>query len=468
MSVPRRSVSRRNSSSGVAPYRKLKPGPGHSAAKVAANQRARLQAAMIELTGDRGYANFTVDDLVQLAGVSKPTLYKHFGDRDKCFLATYDLIVDAVIRRILASMNPHDDWRQSLRAGFGAFAGQFEENPAAARLALVEVFAAGPPALERMRRMECLFEALVLKGFGRGPDGVHLPPLIAKGIVAGAAQVVLARLANEDGHELGPEVETLTDWALSFADPSAAEICRTEAPSPTSPTPVTAPGWDAEVERVQRMLGSDDRSLILAAVVRLVAVERYSELTVSRICATAGVSRRSFDAQFDGVADCFLAMIGLLGDRALADARPAYASAGDWPTGVHRAIAALCARATRDAVLVRLAFIEIFSPGPVSVPWRSAFMTHASRLLCTGVERARRPSGLAAEASTAAVWAVVRHQIATGQLRRLPRLAPTLSFLVLAPAIGARAASEAILADVRRMSTRRAGSVPSAGLNTVS
>jgi AcrR family transcriptional regulator len=52
------------------PFSKLRPGPGQSASDVAADQRARIQKAMIEMVAERGYETVKIRELVLLAGVS--------------------------------------------------------------------------------------------------------------------------------------------------------------------------------------------------------------------------------------------------------------------------------------------------------------------------------------------------------------------------------------------------------------
>jgi hypothetical protein len=78
------------------------------------------------------------------------------------------------------------------------------------------------------------------------------------------------------------------------------------------------------------------------------------------------------------------------------------------------------------------------------------------------VVRARRAG--AAEASVGAVWGIVHRHVATGRAQQLPRSAPVLSFMALAPAIGAREAVREITAEHELMreeaSPRRA---PTAG-----
>ena len=143
----------RGSRSRSARYPRLKPGPGRSAEDVAAHQRGRLQAALVELVAEQGYNAVTMAALVDRAGVSKRDFYKHFTSKENCFIATYDLIVERSVRKVLAATDGEDEWCERLRLGFLAFAGQIADSPEAAQLALVEVFAADRHAVQDRDRV---------------------------------------------------------------------------------------------------------------------------------------------------------------------------------------------------------------------------------------------------------------------------------------------------------------------------
>lgn len=422
-------------------YRKLKPGPGRSAEAVASHQRGRLQAAMVELVAEGGYNAVTVGLLVATAGVSKRDFYRRFSGKEECFLATYDEIIRSSLRGILAAAEGQEEWCDRLRKGFLAFANQIADSPEAAHLALVEVFAAGPVAQERMLRTNRLFEALVAKNFALADGGAQLPPLVVQGVVAGGARVARARLLSGHPRQLTLDGEELMDWALSFCDSSLARL-RGLGGAGLPPTPARV-GADLPPP-------GDERTMILAATAGLAMRAGYHELTVPRIRAAAGISRRSFDAHFDGVADCFLATVDLLVGRALAHAGAAYMDADDWPVGVHRMIVALCEQLATDPLLAKLAFLEVFSPGREAVAWRAELLAKLARLLRRGAPPAREPSQFAAEASVGAMWGVIHHHIAIGQTARLPAVAPTLSYLALVPAIGPAGAVDAIAVATRR------------------
>lgn len=430
-----RSNSSRGARSRSARYPKLRPGPGLSPEDVAVHQRGRLQEAMVELVAEHGYNGFAVATLSNHASVSKRDFYKHFASKEECFLATYDSIVSHSVRGILAAAEGEEEWRERLRLGFLAFAGQIANSPDAARLALIEVFAAGPIAVEPMLRTSQLFEALVTKNFAFD-DGARLPRLVVRGIVAGGGWMARARLLS--GHVREPALDggELLEWALSFRD---GDVVRLRGIEVTEAPPL--PSAAAEMPLV------NERALILAATARLANEGGYAALTVPRVRATAGVSRRSFDTHFEGVADCFLATLEMLGGRTLAAAAPLYLTADDWASGVHRMIASLCRYLACDPTFISLAFPEVFSPGLEAIQWRSEMTARLAAMLRRGAPPEHQPSRFAAEASVGAIWGVIHHFVAIGRSAQLPIATPMLSYIALAPALGGATAVDVILAE---------------------
>jgi AcrR family transcriptional regulator len=391
---------------------------------------------MVELVAEHGYNAVAVATLTNRARVSKRDFYKHFASKEECFLATYDTIVSNSVRGILAAADGEEEWCERLRLGFLALAGQIAGNPDAARLALVEVFAAGALAVERMQRTNQIFEALVAKNLALADGAPRLSPLVAKGIVAGGSRMARARLLSGHPQRLALDGGELMEWALSFCDHEAVRLRGLRVAQASPLTTV------AEVPL------EDERALILAATARLASEDGYAALTVARVRALAGVSKRSFDAHFDGVADCFLAALETLSGRTLAAAAPHYLTADDWASGIHRMIVSLCRHLARDPRFASLAFLEVFSPGPETIRWRSEMIAKLATMLRRGAPSAQQPSEFAAEASVGAIWGVIHHFVATGRGAQLPIAAPVLSYIALAPALGGAAAIEMIADEV--------------------
>jgi len=393
---------------------------------------------MVELVAERGYNAVSVAQLAKCARVSKRDFYKLFAGKEECFLATYDLVVNRSLRDLLVVTEGGGDWREQLRLGFLAFAGQIAESPDAARLALVEVFAAGAVAVERMQRTNQLFETLMGGALAEG--STSLPRLLVKGIVAGCGRLARLRLLSGRPQDLARDGDQLVEWVLSLCDDDAVHL-RGLSGAGVPPRSAAAEAPLGEVPP------GDERALILAATARLARREGYATLTVPRLRAAAGVSRRSFDTHFAGVADCFLTTLGMLSRRTLSTAEPSFLTADTWAGGVHRMITDLSRRLALDPVFADLAFLEVFSPDPEVIRWRSEMIVKLATMLRREAPAERRPTMFAAEASVGAMWGVIHHFVAAGRAMHLPTAAPVLSYIALAPVLGGSTAVNAIVAE---------------------
>jgi AcrR family transcriptional regulator len=440
----RRAAPAPGSGSTAALYGKLHPGPGAPREQVEAHQRARICGAVIEIVARGGYRALTVREIVGLAGVSTHTFYEHFVDKDVCFRETYALIARRSAKRVISAQARGDSWELGLRAGFHAFAEQLASERKAARLALVEAFGGGERARERMEGAFNLYEGMLASAFAHAPDGVEVPPLLVKGIVSGIARVARTRVMDGRAEELPAAVDELVRWTLALRQPEAACLtalkaaCRQLDHDEPPITRRAAPG-----ER-------DDRQRLIDAALALATRDGYAALTAPKVRARAGVSRKRFLEHFEDVEDCFSVGVAQLTQRAMKLATGAGATAPDWPRGVHRTIRELCALMLADPVYAKLAFVESLAPGPGAVRCRDSTTSSVARALRRTAPEAQRPSELAAEASVGAIWGLMHRYVEAGRARGLQQAAPLLSFLALAPAIGARGALEAIAAEPRR------------------
>src|SRR4051795_1190781 len=85
---------------------------------VSAIQRERLLAAMLRATAEIGYRELSVQDVLERAGVSRPTFYEHFGNKEDCFLAAFDAAAARLRDRVEAAASEGGErWRDRLRMG---------------------------------------------------------------------------------------------------------------------------------------------------------------------------------------------------------------------------------------------------------------------------------------------------------------------------------------------------------------
>jgi TetR/AcrR family transcriptional regulator len=423
--------------------RRLSPGPGMAAKDVAAHQLNRIHAATIDIVAEQGYGALRVRDVVRHAEVSTRAFYELFGSKEDCFMRTYELISRRATRRMIAAQAGEPDWRKRPGLVFGEFLSGIEENPAAAQLALIEAYAAGEPALGQALRAERIFEGMLAEAFSRSPKGVTVPPMVIEGMVAGVACVSRRHMLDGTVSQLSAASDDLVAWAISYPDGVATELSMLDRHSVWGDTTLEPLQGIHALSDGEPWPSTGDRALILAAVAELAAKHGYSKLTAPRVRSTAGVSRRKFEAYFDDLEDCYLSALEQHTGEALAQAARAQTAASSWGGGAYRAISALCDHVAGDPFLARVCLQNDFPQTPKGSRSRQRLAAAISELLIDAAPKSNQLTGLATEASTGAVWSLFHHHIVRDwSLRR--QVAATLSYLALAPAIGAPAAVSAI------------------------
>jgi AcrR family transcriptional regulator len=157
--------------------RALPRGPhGLSREEVELSQRERLLQAATDAVAEHGYVKTTVAEILARAGVSRATFYKLFDDREDCFQAAYRAnaemiaeVMTAELHRVRASGEL--DPLEKLDRVLGVYLHALRAAPALARVFLVEVYAAGPAAIEQRRESLERFVDIVNETH-RGETGV--------------------------------------------------------------------------------------------------------------------------------------------------------------------------------------------------------------------------------------------------------------------------------------------------------
>jgi AcrR family transcriptional regulator/DNA-binding MarR family transcriptional regulator len=177
-------------------------------------QRARIIAAMVGVVAERGVSNVTVAHVVARSGVSRRTFYELFGDREECFLATFDEVVGRVAPVVVEAYGREERWRGRIRGGLIVLLEFLDEQPEMARLLVVESLSGGAGALERRGRVLAHLIAAVDEGRGESKATGVLPALTAEGLVGGALSVIHGRLVDARGGRLLDLASALTSMIV--------------------------------------------------------------------------------------------------------------------------------------------------------------------------------------------------------------------------------------------------------------
>ena len=190
---------------------------------MASNQRERLLEAVAAVTAELGYADTTVADIHNAAGVSRKTFYEHFGNKEEAFLAAYDEISKRLLDHVEAALSGAQSFEDGVTGCLRAFLEFVASEPTFAQMCIVEVLSAGPEALERRNKTMRAFAELVDRGAALGVPEASAPALTAQTIVGGIYEVVYSRLVEDRAAELPALLPDLAFAVmLPYAGPAAA------------------------------------------------------------------------------------------------------------------------------------------------------------------------------------------------------------------------------------------------------
>lgn len=190
---------------------------------IARSQRERLLEAAVRVVAAKGYGATTVTDLTREAGISRTTFYEMFEDKEACFLAAYDGAVDALVRRVGLAYEAEEGWPARARSGLAALLEALAEEPELARLALVDVGAAGPAAQRRHRAALQRLTPFFDEGRDFAPGGRNLPANTSRMAIGAVAGLISDELAEGRAEEL-PDLlsEVLFATLVPYIGPAAA------------------------------------------------------------------------------------------------------------------------------------------------------------------------------------------------------------------------------------------------------
>ena len=129
----------------------MRPGRGTPRDEAERNQRERLFAAMVATVAEKGYEATTVADLVELSGVSRSAFYRHFADKEECFLTAAEALGPSRRSKSWSTPSRPRPARSGPSEALEAFLKLIAAQPAASKMCFVEIYAAGPEGGRRGR-----------------------------------------------------------------------------------------------------------------------------------------------------------------------------------------------------------------------------------------------------------------------------------------------------------------------------
>jgi AcrR family transcriptional regulator len=180
---------------------------------IAVHKRRRIMDAIAELTAEQGYDATKIGDIVSRAGVARKTLYDNFEGKEEVFLAAFDAAIEEAMRRIeVACAEAGDDWTERVQAGLAAFLRYVAEEPALARMCMIEALSATPAASERYDAAMERFVELTRRNV---PDDDQLPETIEETLVGGVAWIVYQQIRRDETEKAEDLLPELSEFMLA-------------------------------------------------------------------------------------------------------------------------------------------------------------------------------------------------------------------------------------------------------------
>jgi AcrR family transcriptional regulator len=439
--------------------------------RAASPERERIVEALIEIAAERGYAETTIELILERAGLDRPAFDRHFRGKYDCFLSAWQEMNEGCMREMLEAFNSEESWPDRLRAVACEIINGLRHDPGRASFA-VEVLSAGDAARARRDMTMRVIASLIDAGRNEMDDPEAVPHTTAEALAGSAYGQVYAKVVRGQADELPALVPQLmsaavmpylgveaglAELARGFDPPARyrRDVAKKSSTGKSGGTNVPAEDYPPELARLppgrhglpREFVVHNQRERLIAGLAEAIAENGYSGTTIAHITRHAAVSRRTFYEHFSSKDECFVAAY----DTVMAELRErvsaAFEGAEDWPHAVKAGIGAMLEFLAAEPNLARLCMVEALVAGPVVVERYDAAIQSFVPYFQSGRE-GRPPEVLARlsptteEALVGGMVSLISRRIIAGKAEELEELLPDLVEFTLTPYVGSAEASK--------------------------
>ena len=416
-------------------------------------QRDRIVSSAIANVGKRGYSGTSVSRIIAEAGVSRPTFYEYFSDKEDCFLASLRAIqerLESGVRRSIQEAPPQHAVRTTL-AAIVEFAGA---HPAEALLLTSQAMGAGRSALDARDAGIVELEHLIEAAHACVPPTATIPDLCPQ-IAIGALYRLLAPRLRRGEPGLNRTIDDLAAWTECYGCaaaqrrwhrfiPTGDATGRPPSASGTTSTPMPQLRSSRSLSREERT--ANRRLRILYAAAQLAEQKGYNATTIADITRLAGVDGRTFYDAFADKQDAFMAVHELGVQQVMSATAGAFFTGTSWPDRMWAAGSAFTGFLESNPMIAHVGFVETYAVGPGAVQRVEDSHVTFTIFLQEGYQqdRARRPPRLALEAIVTSVFELIYRDARNSSQPRVSGMLGAMLFLTLAPFLGSQEANRVI------------------------
>ena len=418
-------------------------------------QRQRLIAGMIETTNRGGYAKASIATVIAHAGVSRPTFYDYFEDRDACFHASI-VDVERELSHSVAAALKDTAGQQAWEAAVRAIVEYAANEPARARFLMGEAMAGGAAAMGKRDRSAQRLAKDIAAAVSRGAASGQVSDLDPRVLVGGVYRMVAIRLRRgglrREEAVTGTLADELIGWLSRYRRAAGAgrwgELTPGAEPARSAHVPEVPLQRRPDAPAAGRpriasaQVTEQQRLRILYATARLAETKGFHATTVTDIRKLARVHSSVFYRLFADKQEAFAAVHELGFQQVMDVTAKAFFSVSGWPERSWEGGLAFTQLLQENPRVAYIAFVEAYAVGPEAV--QRIEDTHVAFLYFLEEGAAERgseqaPSRVAMEAVIAAIFEVIYIQVRAREAARISAMFPHIMHIWLAPFLGIKA-----------------------------
>lgn len=178
--------------------------------------RRQLELAALEVSGEVGYRQLTVQRILDRSEVSRARFYKGFADKADCYGQAYGVAIERLEQDLLGPGAAAPNWPAGFRAALEALARFLDSEPLLAKGLLAEVHVAGGAAMAKRKEVFERFSSAIDIARRENESRHSAPPITASFILNAIEAAVVRTFIRGEPREFAASVPDLVYIAVSF------------------------------------------------------------------------------------------------------------------------------------------------------------------------------------------------------------------------------------------------------------
>ncbi len=142
--------------------------------------RERILDSALNIFSRKGYHDSKLDEIVQDSGTSKGSIYFHFPNKERLFLALVDQFADLLEKRVKEAIEPMPAGMERVRVALETTVATFGKYRRPAKILLVQAVGLGSAFEEKRNEMNGRFAQLIQTYLQEAIDSGDIEPVDAE------------------------------------------------------------------------------------------------------------------------------------------------------------------------------------------------------------------------------------------------------------------------------------------------